>query len=845
MANQTISVSANHDDKTGRLAGEDFTITSGATLTLDSMPHLTAMGILGDITISDGTLHIDGRYAREVTYSSGTGTLPVVGAAASWTGGTGKVIRLNSGDNASGTMTITRQTGVDPTGTITDGTWSATVDSSKNGFLIVYGEDQDWGSVDGRSSLIINGDWYEVGVGDGTDSQTLELPHTGHQPCIWVETGNGTGVFDKWFRVVPSASIIFYNNISQFGATYESGFVFDQTFGDATVTFGTSTAGGVPPSGARIRIPNVHIGTTTTAAPTTEVNSATFASHIGVVAPNTNLNVAIDHLNGSSCYVDFRGTNAVTVSDSCWGLSTTAALLQKVNAAAYFDNVAIVDGSHGVAGCYLPAVTTGVIDNLGGITFNNCLIYAGNNANNNGGLVLTTMANIAFTGVNKLVPNQQDENTCYALRGLTASNGTAETLICLGGQLGLTTGANNWEVDELIYGLPPGRGTTEQNMGAIAHTASKGLIVHSGRLASGAKHGTVQIVVCTDSDTVTVRNFGEIDAKIDGEARCTGIVNLAGISSNITLQRMWYTNCNTTQVLTMLNSVADITIENCSTDYNDEIELDGNRVIAKGIHGASGAPDASTGVEGDNTNCIATIFLDYFKSDTTGAIGLNFNDRGVKHLNDVEIVSGTPSWNGLCDLLMRTTGDQVIYTWPYSIKGHTGFQNAAIQAAGVNHLTNHSYEYSVDTGSGWTAWATANGANLSAETISPAGFKFKLRITCTTAAATNAIKGFAALTTTTIADQKANLYDLDVNTVTFTGLPTGCDVVVLVAGTSTILDQKDQLAGTTYSYTYSGAQSIDIGFIKPGYVPYYVRNLALTTTDSSIPVTLTPDRNYQ
>jgi hypothetical protein len=60
--------------------------------------------------------------------------------------------------------------------------------------------------------------------------------------------------------------------------TYESGFVFGQTFGNSTVTFGTSTAGGVPPSGARIRIPNVHIGTTSVGAPTTEVNSCYFSS---------------------------------------------------------------------------------------------------------------------------------------------------------------------------------------------------------------------------------------------------------------------------------------------------------------------------------------------------------------------------------------------------------------------------------------------------------------------------------------------------------------------------------------------------------------------------------------
>jgi hypothetical protein len=83
-----------------------------------------------------------------------------------------------------------------------------------------------------------------------------------------------------------------------------------------------------------------------------------------------------------------------------------------------------------------------------------------------------------------------------------------------------------------------------------------------------------------------------------------------------------------------------------------------------------------------------------------------------------------------------------------------------------------------------------------------------------------------------------------VNTVTFTGIQTGSDIVVLSAGTSTILAQVDANATDSYGYVYSGAQSVDIGFIKSGYVPLYIRNLSLGTVDSSIPVSMVADRNY-
>ena len=82
-------------------------------------------------------------------------------------------------------------------------------------------------------------------------------------------------------------------------------------------------------------------------------------------------------------------------------------------------------------------------------------------------------------------------------------------------------------------------------------------------------------------------------------------------------------------------------------------------------------------------------------------------------------------------------------------------------------------------------------------------------------------------------------------TVTFTGLPTGCDIVILTAGTSTILAQVDAHGTTSYAYAYSGTPTIDIGFIKAGYVPYYIRGLTLGSSDASIPVSLTADRNYQ
>ncbi len=77
---------------------------------------------------------------------------------------------------------------------------------------------------------------------------------------------------------------------------------------------------------------------------------------------------------------------------------------------------------------------------------------------------------------------------------------------------------------------------------------------------------------------------------------------------------------------------------------------------------------------------------------------------------------------------------------------------------------------------------------------------------------------------------------------TVTGLVPGSDVVVLAAGTTTILDQVDSV--NSYVFEYTTPQAVDIGVIKPGYVPLYIRNYTLGSSSASLPVNQSVDRNY-
>ena len=227
------------------------------------------------------------------------------------------------------------------------------------------------------------------------------------------------------------------------------------------------------------------------------------------------------------------------------------------------------------------------------------------------------------------------------------------------------------------------------------------------------------------------------------------------------------------------------------------------------------------------------------------------NEPTVSSAAQCAITGGLPQFNSSGQILATKVSDQVTWETDWFVIGYIAFTNTAPTITGTNvtyssgaRWGNHDIEFQIDTGTGYGgSWLALTAANLIAQTITATtGFKLKLRVTGAVASATNAITNIRIAMTTTDSAQGNNLYPLSVNSVTFTGPPTGTDMVVLTAGTTTVLYSLD--AASSFVYTYSGSQTVDVGFIKQGYVPYYIRNLSLTAVDSSIPVAMTADRNF-
>lgn len=366
-------------------------------------------------------------------------------------------------------------------------------------------------------------------------------------------------------------------------------------------------------------------------------------------------------------------------------------------------------------------------------------------------------------------------------------------------------------------------------------------------------HPYTGILNYTGATNVKLRNAGSAASYLKtgiwapNYAAMSVAVGSGGNNANVKQQKVFVGRLRAAPVAT-INSDKNVTTEQVLSSYPyvhgaKAVFLTSSAWLNGNLDGITSA-GLNTGAQ---TSVYGTHWISMFQGGRYGALQLVMNEPTAETVNYYTNNAGVVKFNSAGGVEMRVIGATATWETPNFIQGHTGFRNLAATMSGGT-IANYRFKYQIDLGSGWTALsaqltAAALGTALSGHTLPSTGFKLRIQIETTTGNST-AITYLNLFTTTTTAAQNAIDYPLDINTVTFTGLPTGCDAVVLQAGTSVVIGQVDSIPSTTYSFQYSGAQNIDIGFIKPGYIPFYIRDLSLTLVDTVLPVSLTQDRNY-
>lgn len=526
---------------------------------------------------------------------------------------------------------------------------------------------------------------------------------------------------------------------------------------------GTNTVGYVPPSGRRIRIPNILTANNTTAARTVNVlPNATLATRYDWTTTGGGV-VLIDKalLNW---YPSFA--QAYSVNLAYTGIATQLSISELAQPCTM---VGVCVGQEAAN----TQTSLSMSLNFAGGTFSSCVFTRSALAT---AVFVTTLTDCAGFNFNncrtetRLVKANVGAATWSCVR---VANSTWTDNTTTGGKLIVTTCTNltftNSHYRDRIVGTTQTTAAENNSVWELSSNCSG--ITMDGLDFSGLTNVQPYVAIlslnaagCTN---IKLRRMGTSPSSLLslGSTNATGTVcaiATGGAASDVKLQRLFLSNTRT-NLFSGDNSSSRVTIENCMGDYADAPVSNMLNLICKGI-GATPSNAAQTAVYG-------THWSDRFTSATVGAISILMNEPTVLTASQVALTGGA-AFTAAGGLYMPTIGMTATFTMPYFSLGHTQFTNSALTMGGGT-ATNYTYAYQIDTGAGFGAFsseltATTLGSTLNGlGAITPStGFKLKLRITTGTTN-TTAITSVTIATVSTAVAQ-ANYYPLDTVPVTVT-----------------------------------------------------------------------------
>jgi hypothetical protein len=836
-------------------AGGDTVDTNGFTFTIDQDTRYGLTGgstlSLGSMTINaakGGMIDIDARTVRVIPYNTGSGNVPAYNTTVSQGGVTGKLIRVQSAINATptavgaampatGFITVKQVSGGAYAAGALTGIGASATGADVAGWIELVGDESATINCNRLGTLRSRGSFYLVGTTSGSAATTWQLPTNGsvqYYPGVQVETGTGTGVYE-WYPCAGSLSAVGST------ATDIRGKVCWITTGGVLRlgNDGTRDVGYVPPSGRNIRIPNILTAVCTTAARGTNA------------LPNVTLATRYDFTTTGGGVIDLENINLAwypSIAQAYSVVMTDVGILTQLSMTEVAQPMTLTRVCVGQeAANSQTALNMGL--NFAGGTLTNCVWSRSALAN----VSISTLADISnFTFENnRLYTFTIKSNAGGAAFTITRGvNCTFNNTKIIGAKTVLIA-CTNVTFTTTSYADAPATATattavTNNSVWELATANSSGLKFDGldfFGLTNVHPYLNVLFVNVAGCSNIKLRNIGTSPSSVlslgsaNQTAYLLNIINGAA-ASDVLMQRCFVSNTRT-NLYTMDNSSTRITIENTMGDYADVPVATGLNLINKAV-GATPTYAAQTGVYG-------THWWDHFTSATVGRIAIVMNEPTSLTTSQVALTGGA-AFTAAGGLYMPTIGMTATFTMPHFALGHSSFTNTALVMAGGGAVGNFTFAYQIDTGSGFSAWsseltAAGLGTALNALSISPStGFKLKLRITTGTTNTTAITSVY--ITTGTSAVNQANYFPLDTVTLTLTGLVAGSDVVVLQSGTETVRSSVDANAGTTWAYTYSTPETVDLCVYQPGYIPFFIRGYALGSTNASLPIAQVADVSY-
>jgi hypothetical protein len=849
MANQTVTTVVNYDDAaiSGLLNGESITI-NGGTVTIDAdVRHNQQAAVFGAVTLSaslGGSFLLDGTRIWEVPFSASTGNVPAQAALGSngvvggTSGATGELTRVWATGSltpaaaggampASGFIKLRSKTGNFGVGeviTLPGGATVTTSSAGKRSWIHVVGR----GTTTGTASLLTiprlgvfeaAGDWFELGTTNGADNQTLQYPVADQCPAIWIETAPASGVYEVWLnagdRWSNGAVALTDKRGQYFGCVTATGVI-------TLALRGGSNAGLKPPTGCRVRIPNLILSQADGTTPNYNSNilPAALTSRYSFVTTGAG-SITMDKVS-CNWYIITASAFGVDITDSGIGgsvsFSNTGTTINMSNC-----GIGIVDT---VAQAPL-AITT----SFGGGTLTDVFCSRRLGATNSFNVLLTDTADFTLTRCRSDVFGAVTTNvpivshSCFETA--RAINTTMVDCVAVGG-IGMDAQpAFGLNITGLRYASRT-IGTTQTSETAAAISAGVGstdLFVDGydnfDNVANVHPYANI-ILTASGMNAVEIRNIGTPAAPYNmGTANPCGVVLSANVTRSVIVRRV-YTQNTRTAPFGVANTVQGFEVYNF---WGDGADAQANAAINSTVRGGRYTP-ATTG----QVAVYGTHWQDMWVSTTAGRLVIACNEPTADTADQCTFTLNTSSGSGFTsagNVSMKTLTDSVTWEMPYYALGITGFGAVAPTITGTN-AGNHTFDfqYDLNDGAGYNGtWLTLNSTNLSAITVDPAdGVKLKVRATVNTANTGNLLTYIRIDTVTnSVAQQTEYPLPVVLNTAQVTNILTGSRIRVYNTTTATEI-ANEIVVGTSWTLLYvEGA----------GFTSGDVLNIRLTRCDGA------------
>lgn len=813
---------------------DTYTISNNTTLKIDvdsyhCANHTLAFGSVDTVSFTGigGRVLIDATQTRVIAYTVGSGTVPAFGTTISQGGVTGVLagvwanwlsepvavgaampvsgfIKLRS--KAGGSFAIGVLTGISATASGPDVV----------GWIEVRGADTATITVPRIGKFETLGDWFEIGTTTGVRGQVLACPTTatiaGVFPGVWIETAAGSGVYEQY---AGCGSMV---NLATNPTDERGKIVWQIATGIRIGSDGTNNVGFLPPTGCRVRIPNVILTCCTRTASGSGLRvlpNATLATRqefVTTSAGDIQINYAVVQWNANFLQAFKANVKRSAVSDSL--------ILQEIASLLDVDDVIVspTQAQLNFALNMLSCFAGGVVKDSTFARFSLAAAAAYiNQANYNKGVTFLRIKTLSLLNRGNATTGSwtcsQNVDCVWTdpknIGGRMLMSGSPRDVITNHGYADNFSGATTSTNPQYAVTLQSGCAGTK--ISGWNHLGLANVHPYSGLINPSAVYD------------LKVRNIGSFAAPLDfGSANASGyVIASSGNNDNIKVQRVFVVNTRTGNY-SFVNSDNNVTIEQLSGDFSDPDVIASLNTVVKGV--------SMLGATAGQVSVYGTHWKDSFTSATVGKIEIICNEATTASAAQCVATGGTPRFNSAGQVALTTVGDEVTWEMPYFAKGHTALANLASTNTGTNP-TNLVYEFQYDKGSGYNgAWLVLNAANLTgAGAIDPAiGVKLKVRARCGTANSGNLLTNIAIPTVTTSVAQGANLYPIEIVPLTFNGIISGSRLFVeaaaggpLPAGT-VIYNNVVTANPLVFSVEYTGTnQPVNYRVRKGTSAPYY------------------------